>query len=88
MANTLALGARVAVRVRHLLPEVKDYSLAFLYSSVVQLVERTTVNRDGTGSSPVRGAKKYLSEVAVWQTDRAVQLLPKKYALLVEKKRL
>ena len=44
MANTLALGARVAVRVRHLLPEVKDYSLAFLYSSVVQLVERTTVN--------------------------------------------
>lgn len=59
MANTLALGARVAVRVRHLLPEVKDYSLAFLYSSVVQLVERTTVNRDGTGSSPVRGAKNF-----------------------------
>lgn len=57
MVNTLALGARVAVRVRHLLPEVKDYSLAFLYSCVVQLVEHLTVNQGVAGSSPVAGAK-------------------------------
>lgn len=37
--------------------KAKDNSLALLYSSVVQLVERLTVNQDGTGSSPVRGAK-------------------------------
>ena len=72
--------------------KAKDNSLALLYSSVVQLVERLTVNQDGTGSSPVRGAKIFISEVVVWQTDQAVQLLPrklfrKKYALRVVTKR-
>lgn len=59
MVNTLALGARVAVRVRHLLPEAKGFlSLGLLYSCVVQLVEHLTVNQGVAGSSPVAGAKK------------------------------
>ena len=37
---------------------IKKSKLAFLYSSVAQLVEQLTVNQLVAGSSPARGAKK------------------------------
>ena len=38
---------------------IKKSKLAFLYSSVAQLVEQLTVNQLVAGSSPARGAKNY-----------------------------
>ena len=38
---------------------IKKSKLAFLHSSVAQLVEQLTVNQLVAGSSPARGAKNY-----------------------------
>ena len=54
----------IPVRFRALPPKknlvlvIKKSKLAFLHSSVAQLVEQLTVNQLVAGSSPARGAKK------------------------------
>ena len=37
------------------------FDAGFIYSSIAQSVERMTVNHDVTGSSPVGGAKRKVS---------------------------
>ena len=44
---------------KNLVLVIKKSKLAFLYSSVAQLVEQLTVNQLVAGSSPARGAKNY-----------------------------
>ena len=44
---------------KNLVLVTKKSKLAFLYSSVAQLVEQLTVNQLVAGSSPARGAKNY-----------------------------
>ncbi len=43
---------------KNLVLVIKESKLAFLHSSVAQLVEQLTVNQLVAGSSPARGAKK------------------------------
>ncbi len=45
---------------KNLVLTLKKSKLSFLYSSVAQLVEQLTVNQLVAGSSPARGAKKFL----------------------------
>ena len=44
---------------KNLVLVIKKSKLAFLHSSVAQLVEQLTVNQLVAGSSPARGAKNY-----------------------------
>ena len=44
---------------KNLVLVLKKSKLAFLHSSVAQLVEQLTVNQLVAGSSPARGAKNY-----------------------------
>ena len=44
---------------KNLVLVIKKSKLAFLHSSVAQLVEQLTVNQLVAGSSPARGAKKF-----------------------------
>ena len=49
---------------KNLVLVTKKSKLAFLHSSVAQLVEQLTVNQLVAGSSPARGAKKdFLNEI-------------------------
>ena len=56
---------------------IKKSKLAFLHSSVAQLVEQLTVNQLVAGSSPARGAKKKLKKLIWGQRQINFKLLLK-----------
>ena len=56
---------------KNLVLVTKKSKLAFLHSSVAQLVEQLTVNQLVAGSSPARGAKNYPTcEILLLETCR------------------
>ena len=52
---------------KNLVLVTKKSKLAFLHSSVAQLVEQLTVNQLVAGSSPARGAKKVIQNFKVFK---------------------
>ena len=57
---------------KNLVLVIKKSKLAFLHSSVAQLVEQLTVNQLVAGSSPARGARKKILKETLYLTATRV----------------
>ena len=57
---------------KNLVLVIKKSKLAFLHSSVAQLVEQLTVNQLVAGSSPARGARKKILKETLYSTANRV----------------
>jgi hypothetical protein len=69
---------------KNLVLVIKKSKLAFLHSSVAQLVEQLTVNQLVAGSSPARGAKKRNSFKKISKgSDKLFFKLLLKYLILI-----
>ncbi len=68
---------------KNLVLVTKKSKLAFLHSSVAQLVEQLTVNQLVAGSSPARGAKKLISfKKIIWGQIKIIFKLLLRFQIL------